>query len=190
MRQIANMSPNSVTHCNQQTWPCALFSTKELTTPASAKSAPSWGFTSLLTWTFREFWCGPIDLCDFIPSAGSAEWLSTVVILKGSVSKGCAGGFGAGSPSPASTQLVPNQKQYTWQWIWLLCSWNRDWPPSKVSCSPKGDLLFCCESWGLVTFPTDTRIVGIHYFSYIMSPGSVCLCVWAQANVNNSFSTK
>lgn len=132
MRQIANMSHNSVTHCN-----CALFSIKELTTTASAKSAQSWCFTSFLTWTFSEFWCGPLDLCCFSPSAGSTEWLGMVVILKGSVPKGCAVGYGAWSPRPALTQLVPHQKQYTQEWIWLLCSWNKDWLPSKASCSPK-----------------------------------------------------
>lgn len=90
------------------------FSIKELTTTASTpKSTPSWCFTSLLTWTFSEFWCGPIDLCYFSPSAAWAEWLSLVVILKGSVPEGCAGSYGAGSPGPASTQRVPNQKQYT-----------------------------------------------------------------------------
>lgn len=93
MRQIAYMPHNSVTRCNWHTWPCALFSIKELAcrTPLQHQLNQFNPDAVLHFWpgTFSEFWCGPIDLCYFSPRTGSVEWLSLVVILKGSVSKGC-----------------------------------------------------------------------------------------------------
>lgn len=90
-------------------------------------------------------------------------------------------GYGAWSPTPASTELVPKLEQYTQFTIvnsaalllelrlasfhGILQSW--------------GDLLLCCELWGLAGFPTDIGTVRVHYFSYTMCSGSVKPLWWS-----------
>lgn len=199
MRQIPDIPHNSVTLCNWHTWAYALPSIKQLSCrnlpehqlnqfnpDALIHFWPQWDFQWILAWTHRAL---PLTFGQLFRSKRSFSGVTkhgvSGVILKGSVPKGCVCTVQWVMVHDPLLQHQPslfqNWKRYTRFTIansaaLLLAQRLTSFHGTLQSW---GDLLLCCELWGLAGLSTDIGTVRAHYFSYAMTFGSVKPLWWS-----------